>query len=147
MWCFFDALVLILHTKFVPYSTIKRCCFCSNLWNFDAKLASFLILWDEHIKSYFFETSFKMKHIFYSVHTTYIYRYFIISTETKIIQKRMANLIGKSTKIKTVKHKTHTKTKPNKQIKHKQKKDKWALINTQKPCFFVTFAYQNLPAV
>ena len=90
----------------------------------------FLMYWDDHFKSYVFETSFKMKLIFYSV-----YRYIIISTETKIIQKRMANLIGKSTKIKTVKHKTHTKTKPNKQIKHKQKKNKWALINTQKPWF------------
>ena len=36
----------------------------------------------------------------------------------------MVNLIGKSTKIKTDRHKTHTKTKPNKQTKNTQQTNK-----------------------
>ena len=37
-WCFFNALVLMVLTKFVQNSTIVRCSSCTNFFRCDAKL-------------------------------------------------------------------------------------------------------------
>ena len=42
IWCI-DALLLMLLTKFVQHSTIRRCSFCINFLNFDSKLSPNLV--------------------------------------------------------------------------------------------------------
>ena len=43
IWGAFLCLDLILLNKFDPNSTIRRCCFCINILNLDAKLAPYLM--------------------------------------------------------------------------------------------------------